>query len=246
MMTVHEVSELTGVSIRTLQYYDRIGLLHPTSYTDSGYRLYDHAALERLQQILLFKELAFPLKSIKNMMERPDFDREKALEQQITLLELKREHLENLITLARGIKMMGMRAVDFTVFDTRKIDDYAARAKASWGSTPAYQAFEKKERSRTDEQRRALYTRLMMIFSEFGTIQDQAPDGEAAQILVEKLRNFISEHFYDCSDEVLSGLGKMYGCGGEFAKNINDAAGAGAAEFASAAIEAFCRQSDRM
>ena len=68
MMTVNEVSKLTGVSIRTLQYYDNIGLLKPAEYTESGYRLYDDAALERLQQILLFRELEFPLKDIKDII----------------------------------------------------------------------------------------------------------------------------------------------------------------------------------
>lgn len=77
MMTVHEVSKLAGVSIRTLQYYDKIGLLHPTGYTDAGYRLYDDADLERLQQILLFRELEFPLKDIKAIINSPDFDRSK-------------------------------------------------------------------------------------------------------------------------------------------------------------------------
>ena len=91
MMTVKEVSNLTGVSIRTLQYYDKIGLLHPAHRTQAGYRLYDDAALERLQQILLFRELAiftggYPEKFCKN----PEFDREKALEQQITLLTLQK------------------------------------------------------------------------------------------------------------------------------------------------------------
>ena len=76
-MTVHEVSKLAGVSIRTLQYYDKIGLLHPTGYTDAGYRLYDDADLERLQQILLFRELEFPLKDIKAIINSPDFDRSK-------------------------------------------------------------------------------------------------------------------------------------------------------------------------
>ena len=93
MMTVNEVSKLTGVSIRTLQYYDKIGLLHPTDYTEAGYRLYDDAALETLQQILLFRELEFPLKDIKEIIGSPDFDRSKALEQQIELLELKKEGL---------------------------------------------------------------------------------------------------------------------------------------------------------
>ena len=91
MKTVHEVSELSGVSIRTLQYYDRIGLLSPTDRTGAGYRLYDDAALEKLQQILLFRELQFPLKDIMEIVNRPDFDRSKALEQQIELLNLKNE-----------------------------------------------------------------------------------------------------------------------------------------------------------
>ena len=86
MMTVKEVSRLTGVSVRTLQYYDRIGLLHPAGYTESGYRLYDDAALETLQQILLFRELEFPLKQISQIIHAPDFDRNRALEQQITML----------------------------------------------------------------------------------------------------------------------------------------------------------------
>lgn len=89
-MTVKEVSSLTGVSIRTLQYYDKIGLLAPADYTESGYRLYDDTALERLQQILLFRELEFPLKEIRRILSEPDFDRDKALEQQITLLTMKR------------------------------------------------------------------------------------------------------------------------------------------------------------
>ena len=74
MMTVKQVSELTGVSVRTLQYYDRIGLLPPAEYTEAGYRLYDDSALERLQQVLLFRELEFPLKEIKSILESPAFD----------------------------------------------------------------------------------------------------------------------------------------------------------------------------
>ena len=90
MMTVHEVSKLTGVSIRTLQYYDRIGLLHPARYTDAGYRLYDDTALETLQQFLLFRELEFSLSEIRQIIQNPSFDRRKALDQQIELLQLKK------------------------------------------------------------------------------------------------------------------------------------------------------------
>ncbi|WP_330586810.1 MerR family transcriptional regulator [Aminipila terrae] len=105
MMTVNEVSKLAGVSVRTLHYYDTIGLLHPSEVTGSGYRLYDYAALERLQQILLFRELEFSLKEIKQILDSPDFDKNKALEQQITMLHLKKDHLNNLISLALEIKI---------------------------------------------------------------------------------------------------------------------------------------------
>ena len=134
MMTVHEVSKLTGVSIRALQYYDKIGLLKPTGYTQSGYRLYDDTALETLQQILLFRELEFPLKEIKEIVSSADFDKEKALEQQITLLTMKKEHLENLIGLAREIQYKGERTMDFSAFDTSKIEEYARRAQGRQGA----------------------------------------------------------------------------------------------------------------
>ena len=153
MMTVHEVSRLTGVSIRTLQYYDRIGLLHPAEYTDAGYRLYDDTALEILQQILLFRELEFPLTDIQRIIQSPSFDRQKALDQQITLLELKKEHLDSLISLAREIKATGVKPkMDFSAFDTKKMDEYAAKAKESWGETPAYREYEQRTKGRTEAE----------------------------------------------------------------------------------------------
>lgn len=91
MMTVHEVSKISGVSIRALHHYDHIGLLPATEVTEAGYRLYDETALERLQHILLFKELEFSLKDIKEILDSPDFDRSKALEQQyLPVKQLKR------------------------------------------------------------------------------------------------------------------------------------------------------------
>lgn len=242
MMTVNEVSKLTGVSIRTLQYYDKIGLLHPAGYTEAGYRLYDRASLEKLQQILLFRELEFPLKEIKEIVNRPDFDRSKALEQQIRLLTLKKEHIENLIDLAIGIKAIGVKELTFEAFDTKKIDEYAAQARASWGTTAAYKEYEERSRGRSREDNLELHYKLMDIFAEFGEIHDKDPASSEAQALVTKLQDFITENMYTCTDEILSGLGKMYGGGGDFTTNINKFGGEGTAEFASAAIEIHCRK----
>ena len=241
MMTVNEVSKLTGVSIRTLQYYDKIGLLHPAKYTEAGYRLYNDAALETLQQILLFRELEFPLKDIKEIISRPDFDRSKALEQQIKLLTLKKEHIENLIDLAKGIKLLGVRKLKFEAFDTSKIDEYAAQAKASWGKTPAYKEFEEKSRGRTKEEDKKIYQGMIDIFGEFGQIRNTEPSSKDAQALVKKLQDYITEHMYTCTKKILSSLGKMYAGGGDFTKNIDSYGGEGTAEFTSQAIEIYCR-----
>ena len=243
LKTVHEVSELSGVSIRTLQYYDRIGLLSPADRTDAGYRLYDDAALEKLQQILLFRELQFPLKDIMEIVNRPDFDRSKALEQQIELLKLKKEHIENLIDLAVGIKAVGVNALTregFEAFDTRKIDEYARQAKATWGTTDAYKEYEQKSKDWTKEDRSNIHWQMMDIFREFGEIREGDPAAPLAQALVKKLQDFITEKMYTCTDEILSGLGKMYGGGGEFTKNIDSYGGEGTAVFASEAIQIYC------
>lgn len=241
MKTVNEVSKLTGVSIRTLQYYDAIGLLKPSGYTESGYRLYDDTSLERLQQILLFKELEFPLKEIKEIIDVPGFDRKKALEQQIELLTLKKEHLENLIDFAREIKTIGVKKMDFTVFDTKKIDEYTKRAKEQWGTSPEYKEFEEKTKNWTDKVKKDEMHDFMNIFAEFGQIKAMDPSSEEVQLQVKKLQDHITEHFYHCTTQILSSLGKMYSDSGEFKENIDSYGGAGTAEFTAKAIEIFCQ-----
>lgn len=241
MMTVHEVSELTGVSVRALHHYDRIGLLHPTEVTEAGYRLYDDTALERLQCLMLFKELQFPLKDIRGILDSPNFERNRALEQQITLLQMKKEHLENLIDFARGIKAIGVKKMDFTAFNTKKLDEYARQAKESFGNTPEYKEFEEKSKGRTKKEEQELSTELMGILAGFGRMQGTDPADEEAQARVKKLQEFITEHFYTCSKKILLALGQMYAGGGTMTENINEVGGEGTAEYACRAIEVYCR-----
>ena len=112
MMTVHEVSKISGLSVRTLHHYDKIGLFRPSSHSDAGYRLYDDASLERLLFIMLYRTLGFPLEEIKAIMESKHYDRNAALRQQIEMLTLKKEHLENMITLAQGLLFRGTNLVN--------------------------------------------------------------------------------------------------------------------------------------
>ena len=242
MMTVNEVSKLTGVSIRTLQYYDKIGLLKPAGYTESGYRLYDDTALEMLQQILLFRELEFPLKEIKEIVSRPDFDRNKALEQQITLLTMKKEHLENLIEFARGIRLEGVKTMDFSVFDTQKMDEYARQAKEQWGKSAEYREYAQKAAGRGKEEAETVMKNFMQIFADFGKLKEREPESGDVQNHVKKLQDYITRHFYQCSDNILFSLGQMYADGGEFTENIDRAGGEGTAKFTAEAIRIYCKR----
>ena len=244
MMTVHEVSKLAGVSIRTLQYYDKIGLLHPTGYTDAGYRLYDDTDLERLQHILLFRELEFPLKDIRIILNSPDFDRSKALEQQIELLRLKKEHIENLMNYALWIKMTGVKYMDFKAFDRSKLDEYSRQAKELYGNSPEYKEFEEKHKNRTKEEDNMLADRFMLFFKEAGEMKDKDPASPEAQDLVKRIQDYITENLYTCTNKILRGLGKMYSGGGDFTKNIDAYGGEGTAVFVDNAIQAYCEKAE--
>ena len=236
MMTVNEVKKLTGVSVRTLQYYDNIGLLSPAGHTGSGYRLYDDTALERLQQILLFRELGFSLTEIRSILDSPDFDRTKALEQQIELLTLKKERLEAMIRLAREIKDKGELQMKFDAFDTKKIDEYAEQAKARWGNTKEYAEYAEKN---TDKKKAA--EELMEVFARFGELRRNSADKEQVAQQVKELQSCITKNYYTCSDEVLASLGQMY-VTDEFRQNIDKAGGEGTAEFVSAAIAEYTKK----
>lgn len=241
MKTIKDISKIAGISVRTLQYYDKIGLLHPTDYSDTGYRLYSDDDLITLQHILLFKELEFPLNEIKEIINSDNFDRDIALEQQINLLTLKKERIENLILFAKGIKLLGVDYMNFSAFDTKKIDEYAKQAKESWGNTDEFKEFEEKQKNRSDEETKTVNQQLMMIFAEFGKLKSEKYDTEVVQALVQKLQKYISDNFYKCSNEILASLGKMYAGGGEFTKNIDEFAGEGTAVFVNKAIEYYCK-----
>ena len=122
MRTVKEVSNLTGISVRTLHYYDEIGLLKPTGKSEAGYRLYDDKALETLQQVLFFREFDIPLKEIKVIMADPARDRNQILQMQRKMLTAKKERMERLIASIDRI-LKGDNKMDFAIFDRKEIEE---------------------------------------------------------------------------------------------------------------------------
>jgi len=235
MKTVKEVSDLTGISVRTLHHYDAIGLLKPSKVTEAGYRLYDEASLRRLQSILLFKELQFPLKEIKSILDSPGFDQDKALEQQIHLLEMQKDRLERIIALARSIQQKGVSDMNFEPFDRTELEKYEAEAKKKWNDTDAWQEYASRPKKSASEQQEAA-GRLMDIFRQIGALRDLSPSDSLVQEKIDELQNFITENYYTCTDEILKGLGQMYVSDPRMQKNIDKAGGIGTAEFTAKAI----------
>ena len=241
MKTVTEIARQAHISVRTLHHYDAIGLLKPTEITEAGYRLYDDAALERLYLILLFRELEFPLKDIQSILDAPDFDRNRILEQQVEMLKAKAAHLQNLIHLANGIKLTGVKNLKFKNWDPKKIDEYSAQAETLYGKTNAWQEYQQKSKNRSKGQEQALGDGILELFTKLGTMKAQSPDSPEVQSWVQQLQAYITEHFYNCTPQILQGLGEMYAGGGSMTENIDAAGGKGTGEFAREAIRIFCK-----
>ena len=242
-MNISRVAKLTGVTVRTLHYYDEIGLLKPSQVTEAGYRVYDDADLEVLQQILFFRELDFSLEDIRKIMQNPAYEKESALRKQRELLEQKRSRLDSLISLVDKT-LKGERDMSFRQFDTTEIEatkkKYAEEARRRWGGTAAYAEYENRTSRAGDAQQKMLDDEGAMLLREFGRNRSLAPDSPEAQALVKKWQDYITAHFYTCTKEILSCLGQMYVGDERFTQHI-DGYGAGTAAFMSAAIEAYTR-----
>ena len=190
MKSISQVAKLTGVSIRTLQYYDEIGLLKPSELTAAGYRMYDDGALQTLQQILFFKELGFPLREIKVILKKPDFDRIAAFKKQKELFLLKRGRLDRLIQLLERLEK-GEQCMSFKEFDLsdyiNALEDFKSNQTETviqhWGSIENFDMFIQKIRD--DEEHVA-----KLAIQQFGSIEKYT----------EEMKHNL-EHFSEIMDE---------------------------------------------
>lgn len=245
-MHIKEFAALTNVSVRTLHYYDEIGLLKPCFVDEqNGYRYYDENSLLRMQQILFYRELDFPLKSINEILSSPDYDKQKAFSEQKRLLILKKQRLERLIDALedaeKGSKIMNMDLFDNSEYETAR-KEYEAEAKQKWGGTAAYREYEQKSAAYTNKDFDEINKGLDSIMAQFAEcMRSGASYADAdAQTLVQTLQGYISANFYSCTNQILSGLGEMYVADERFKANI-DKHGGGTAEFISAAIKHYCK-----
>lgn len=238
---IGEAASRAGVSVRTLRYYDRIGLLAPCQVTAAGYRLYDEAALLRLGQILFFRELGFPLEEIRRMMSNPAYDAREAMRRQHTLLCMRRARLDE--TIARLERVLDgdvrMQEEELRMTDIETVKrQYADEARARWGSTPAYAEGRKRESAYTGADWQRIQAEMEALLREFAMHRDEQP--QAQMQLVKRWQAHITRWHYDCTDAILLDLGRMYAQDDRFAQNI-DRYGVGTAQFMRDAIEAYVR-----
>ena len=247
MYQINEVSKLTGVSIRMLHHYDKIGLLSPSKRTDSNYRMYNNDDISRLYQILLFKELEFPLQEIKQILDDKDFDRREALKVQRNLIFEKKKRLERILeSIDDTIENLGgnvMSKNNFKAFDYEEVkkhqEKYKEEVEKRYGNSDAYKESKEKTSKYSKNDWENIIGEAGVIYEELAKLMDKEPSDEKVQELIEKWRNHISTNFYNCSIEIFRGLALMYVGDERFTKNI-DKYGDGLAQFMSDAMNIYC------
>lgn len=249
---VGEVAALAHVSVRTLHHYDEIGLLVPSGRSDAGYRLYTDDDLDRLQQVLLFKELGFALEEIRDLMDDPDFDRVETLAAQRDLLVEQATRLEAMLglidkTIAAQEGGIRMTKEDmFEVFGDFDPAEYEDEARERWGETDAYKESARRAARYTKTDWQRFKDESDQINTTIAALMDEGvpTDDPRAMEAVDRHRRQIDEWFYPCSLEMHANLGRMYVADPRF-KATYDKIRPGMARFVCDATQANLARGDR-
>ena len=210
--TVKAVAKVAGVSVRTLHHYDEIGLLKPASHSAAGYRLYDDKDLERLQQVLFFKELGFDLKEIKRILSDPYFDRERALTEHRTLLLERQERTRRLIqSVDRTLKAIQRgKPMDAKMFDGFDSAPYEDEARQRWGNTPAWEESQRRVKGLTAADKAAMEEEARAIIEGLLARMGGDPADAEVQRLIARHHRMINDRFFTCPVDVYRQIGEGY------------------------------------
>jgi DNA-binding transcriptional MerR regulator len=244
-MNVGEVAALAGVTVRTLHHYDRIGLLSPSGRTAAGYRQYAAADLDRLHQVLLYRELGFPLEEVATLLDDPSADPEAHLRRQHRLL---RDRLERTSAMVEAVeKEMEARAMGialtpeekFELFGEGYSEDYEREAEDRWGDSEAWAQSQRRTSAYTKEDWVRIKEEAEDVERRFAEAlrSDIPADSTPAMDLAEEHRQHISRWFYDCPPGMHAGLGRMYVEDERFTAHYEDIT-PGLAQYVSTAVQA--------
>jgi DNA-binding transcriptional MerR regulator len=243
--TVGELARLAGVTVRTLHHYDRIGLVRPSERTTAGYRSYDVRDLDRLQQVLVYRELGFPLEEVATLLDDPDADPAAHLRRQHRLL---RERLERTQAMVAAVekemeaRTMGISLTPeerFELFGNGFSDEYQAEAEERWGDTEAWAQSQRRTSAYTKEDWVRIKTEADDVQHRFAELMRSgaAADSAPAMDVAEEHRQHISRWFYDCPPGMHAGLGQMYVEDPRFTAHYEEVT-PGLAQYVSTAVQA--------
>lgn len=246
-LTIHETAELIGTTVRTLHYYDEIGLLKPSIITEAKYRLYTENDLSRLQEVLFFREVGFALKEIKQLLNAPAYNRNEALKKHLQILKARRERIDGLIELVKK-EISGIKDYSFNAFSNSRILDLQAQFREEiiqrWGETDSFKEFEavtsKHTHQAQQEQSDAFLSKSQEIFENLAMHEEKDPACLEVQSIVKEWQEYISEHFYKCDNKMLSYLSNLYISDNRFSSFINRFGNRDLAVYFSNAINIFC------
>ncbi|WP_405759747.1 MerR family transcriptional regulator [Streptomyces sp. NBC_01420] len=247
--SVGQVAGFAGVTVRTLHHYDTIGLLSPGGRSHAGHRRYDDADLDRLQQILFYRELGFPLDEIADLLDDPDADPREHLRRQHALLSHRIEELQRMaaaVETAMEARRMGINLTPeekFEVFGDKDPEQYAEEAERRWGGTGTYAESQRRAARYTKEDWQRIKAEVASWGERYDALMEagEPAGGERATDLAEEHRLHICTWYYECTYEIHRGLGEMYVADPQF-KAFYDAMRPGLAEHLRDAIEANARR----
>lgn len=245
VLTVGQIAEMAGITVRTLHHYDEIGLIQPSQRSESGYRLYDATAIDRLQEVLFFRELDFGLEDIRAILDQPTYERTQALHHQRSLLKGKADRIRSLIdAIERSIESEQQGATmtneeKLEVFGDFDPAEHEAEAEQRWGGTDEYAQSRKRTSDYTKADWDIINAENGEIYAEFVNLMPHGAGTHEARELVERHRQHISRWYYECSPQVHAGLGQMYVADQRFTDNIDKTAVGLAAFMAEAFAAAY-------
>lgn len=247
--TVKQLAKSAGITVRTLHYYDEIGLLKPSFIKENGYRYYEERDAIRLQQILFFRELDFALEDIVQVINAPGYQMLKALADQKKLLEMKRSRLDDLletiqktmIKLKEGESMSNEER--FAAFANDQVEQYKDEVKARWGETEAYKQWAERSKHWTKADLQRINEEGQAIILALAQGMEKGIAHAEVQTQIERYFHYMNQ-FFDCPYQMYRGFGKMYVDDARFAKNFNKVA-PHLAEFMRDAIAYYCDQHEK-
>ncbi|TLS42134.1 MerR family transcriptional regulator [Streptomyces montanus] len=216
--SVGQTAGFAGITVRTLHHYDEIGLLVPSERSYAGHRRYSDADLDRLQQILFYRELGFPLDEVAALLDDPEADPRAHLRRQHELLTARIERLQKMaaaVEHAMEARKMGINLTPeekFEVFGDKDPEQYAEEAEQRWGGTEAYAESQRRTARYTKDDWKRMQAEVNAWGERYGALMDaeEPPNGEAAMDLAEEHRQHINQWFYECPYEMHTCLGEMY------------------------------------